>query len=413
MRINREKFILWGLLIGMILGGVVGVYAGELASSLGFLGELFLNALKLIIVPLIVASMVSGVTSLGDIRKLGNLGASTVIYYLATTSIAVVIGIIAVNVIQPGVGGAIDASIAAPEATEYSILDVILGMFPPNIIEAAARTDVMPLIVFSLVFGAVLTTVGKKAEPVIHFFDVINEVILKIVGYLMLFAPIGVFGLIAGKLGDVGWAAFQIELIKTAKYSGTVLAGLAVHGMVALPLILYFLARRNPIKYLGNTAEAVVTAFSTASSSATLPVTMDAVETRARISNKIAGFVLPLGATINMDGTALYEAVAAIFIAQLYGVDLTAGTQVVIFLTAILASVGAAGIPQAGLVTMVMVLNAAGLPTEGIGSILAVDWFLDRFRTATNVWGDVIATAVIEKRLGVAAVEAIPTKVSE
>ncbi len=413
MKFNREKFILWGLLIGMILGGLVGVYAEGIASDFAFLGTLFLNALKLIIVPLIVASMISGVTSLGDVRKLGKLGATTIVYYLATTAISVIIGIIVVNLIQPGVGGAIDAAATAPQAGQYSILDVILGMFPPNIIAAAARTDVMPLIVFSLVFGAVLTTVGAKAEPVIHFFDVINEVILKIVGYFMLFAPFGVFGLIAGKLGEVGWGAFQGELIKTAEYSLTVLLGLALHGVVVLPAILYFLAGRKPIKYLRHTVEAVVTAFSTASSSATLPVTMEAVEKNAKISNKIGGFVLPLGATINMDGTALYEAVAAIFIAQLYGVHLTLGTQLVIFLTAILASVGAAGIPQAGLVTMVMVLHAAGLPTEGIGSILAVDWFLDRFRTATNVWGDVIATAVIEKRLGEEAIEAIAAPASE
>lgn len=258
----------------------------------------------------------------------------------------------------------------------------------------------MPLIVFSLAFGAVLTTVGKRAEPVIEVFNVINEVILKLVGYIMLFAPIGVFGLVAGKFGEVGWDAFQIELAKTAKYTITVLIGLAIHGLVVIPVLLHVLGRRLPFRYARQTGNAIVTAFSTASSSATLPVTMEAVEKNAGISNRIGGFVLPLGATINMDGTALYEAVAAIFIAQLYGVDLTVGTQVIIFLTAILASVGAAGIPQAGLVTMVMVLNAAGLPTEGIANILAVDWFLDRFRTAVNVWGDAVACAVIGRRLG-------------
>lgn len=212
----------------------------------------------------------------------------------------------------------------------------------------------------------------------------------------MVIAPLGVYGLIAERLGSLGWDAFQLELVRTGAYSLTVLLGLGLHAFVVLPLILTVLARRSPWQYGKSIFSAVITAFSTSSSSATLPVTLRVVEENAGISNRVAGFVLPLGATINMDGTALYEAVAAIFIAQLYGVDLTIGTQFIIFLTSILASVGAAGIPQAGLVTMVMVLNAAGLPTEGIANILAVDWLLDRFRTSTNVWGDTVGCAVIE-----------------
>ena len=396
MRLNREKFVLYGLLIGLVLGIIVGLLLPEIAVATGFFGILFLNALKMTIVPLVVVSVVTGVISIGDVRHLGKFGAVTLGYYLTTTALSVFVGIIVVNVIQPGVGGHTLVSEAPLEVGEYSILDVILGMFPPNIIEAASRTEVLPLIVSSIIIGAVLSTMGKKAAPLTQLFVAANELILKIVGLIMLIAPLGVYGLIAGKLGTLGWDLFKLELVSTAAYSATVMLGLGLHAFVILPLILVLFTRRSPWQFGRKIISAVITAFSTSSSSATLPVTLRVVEQDAGISGRVAGFVLPLGATINMDGTALYEAVAAIFIAQLYGVDLTLGTQVVIFLTAILASVGAAGIPQAGLVTMVMVLNAAGLPTEGIANILAVDWLLDRFRTSTNVWGDTIGCAVIE-----------------
>lgn len=403
MRFNTEKFIIYGLLIGMILGGLVGIWLGPDAARFGFLGDLFLNALKMMIVPLIIFSMISGVTALGNVKKLGKLGARTVIYYIVTTGSAVVIGIIIVNILQPGKGfgtEAIPTGSSQMPPGDFSFLDVILNMFPPNIVEAMANTNILPLIVFSLLFGSVLTTLGKRSEPAIELIGVLNEVVLKIVGYIMLFAPIGVFGLVAGKLGaEGGGAAFYQELAKLSKYMASVLIGLAVHAAVVLPLILALFGRRSPLDYIRKVGKAIVTAFSTASSSATLPVTLEAVQHRAGISNKTASFVLPLGATINMDGTALYEAVAAIFIAQLYGISLSFGAQVTIFFTATLASIGAAGIPQAGLVTMVMVLQAVNLPTEGIGAILAVDWFLDRCRTAVNVWGDSVGCQVIDRYL--------------
>lgn len=403
VRFNTEKYIIYGLLVGMLLGGLVGTLMGSGAAAFGFLGDLFLNALKMIIVPLILFSMISGVTALGNVKRLGRLGAATVVYYLVTTGIAVIIGIIVVNILRPGTGFTPETMPAvrgdAP-AGEFSFLDVILNMFPPNIVQAMADTNVMPLIVFALILGSVLTTFGKRSEQVIEIINVLNDAILKIVHIIMLFAPIGVFGLVAGKLGaEGGGAAFWVELVKLSKYMLAVLIGLFVHGVVALPLILYLISRRSPWLYFRQVGKALATAFSTASSSATLPVTLDSVRTNAGVSNKTASFVLPLGATINMDGTALYEAVAAIFIAQLYGISLSFGAQVTIIFTATLASIGAAGIPQAGLVTMVIVLQAVNLPTEGIGAILAVDWFLDRCRTTVNVWGDSVGCAVIDQKL--------------
>ncbi|MCH8312799.1 MAG: dicarboxylate/amino acid:cation symporter, partial [Nitrospinae bacterium] len=266
-----------------------------------------------------------------------------------------------------------------------------------NLVRSMANLEILPIIIFSLVFGGVLTTLGDKGKPVIAFFDGVNAAIMKVVHLVMYVAPLGVFALIASKMGAAGGGElFVAEIMKLGKYALTVVLALMIHAAVVLPLILYFVTGRNPLRYLINASQAVVTAFSTASSSATLPVTIECAELRNKVSRKASLFVLPLGATVNMDGTALYEAVAALFIAQLFGIELGFGQQVIIFLTATLAAIGAAGIPQAGLVTMVMVLTAVGLPLEGIGMLLSIDWLLDRFRTATNVWGDSVGAAVVD-----------------
>jgi len=400
---RSQQILLIGIFLGLILGGVAGWLMGADAVMFKWLGTLFLNGLKMVIVPLVVSSMIMGITSLGDVRKLGKTGAVTVIYYMITTAIAVTIGIILVNIIRPGVG--IQQSDVLPDVIKgkehFSIIDVIIGMVPENIVKAAAEMDILPLIVFSLLFGAVLTTIGERGKPVIGFFNGVFDATMKVVHIVIWFAPVGVFGLVAGRLGEVGGGpAFMGELAKVAKYSVTVLVGLGLHGLVALPLVLFLVAKRNPWEYLKNMIEALTTAFSTASSSATLPVTMECVEEKNKVSPAAADLVLPVGATVNMDGTALYEAVAAIFIAQSYGISLGPGEQIIIFFTATLAAIGAAGIPEAGLVTMVLVLQAVGLPLEGIGAILAVDWFLDRFRTTVNVWGDAVGAAVVARVTG-------------
>ncbi len=397
MSSDANRYIITGIIIGIVAGLLTGWFFGEKMLWASVIGTIFINALKMIVVPLIVTSMITGVVSLGDVRRLGRTGLKTILFYICTTAISVTIGIILVNIIQPGIidGGEAITGGEVVRPGEYSIIDVIVGMIPPNIFAAMSETQVLPLIFFSLVLGGILTTMGEKGRILREFFESANEAIMKFVHIIMLFAPFGVFGLIAGKFAEEGGSAFGDELLGLGKYFLTVLMGLTIHAIIVLPIILRILGKQNPLRYLTNMIQALITAFSTASSSATLPVTLESVETRNKVSHKASRFVLPLGATINMDGTALYEAVAAIFIAQLYGIDLTLGQQVVIFFTANLAAIGAAGIPQAGLVTMVMVLESVGLPVEGIASILAVDWFLDRFRTTVNVWGDSVGAAVI------------------
>jgi len=324
-------------------------------------------------------------------------------YYLCTTAIAVIIGIIAVNIIQPGVGVELGDTVT-PERVigkEKGIQDIVLSLVSPNIVEAAARMQVLPLIVFSLLFGGILTTLGDRGRPVIAFFDGVNAAIMKMVRLIMWLAPLGVFALAASKLGEKGGGSEVLgEVIKIGKYFLTVLIGLGIHGVIVLPLILGLVARRNVLRYAAGMVEALTTAWSTASSAATLPITMRCARKHNNVSRRSTMLVTPLGATINMDGTALYEAVAAIFIAQAIGHPLGVGDQALIFVTATLAAIGAAGIPEAGLVTMVIVLNAVGLPLEGIGLILTVDWFLDRFRTTINVWGDAVGAAVMDRFLG-------------
>ncbi len=507
--------ILIGIIIAIIVGTIVGGWLPGVAVKTSILGEIFLNSLKMIVVPLVMLSMIVGITGLGDIRNLGPIGGRTVLYYMATTGISVLIGIILVNVIQPGKGishgeerpelaytlsgdgdrtvnltngtwqrtrysekymlmlsdqqveGEIE-SLSEESATVKSwknkvegvfhiatdsgeqlpfrrvngevvsaepellqngtglevklpvaqklrgkekrdmggtLKEVLLGdkstgkegMIPRNVFNAMVRMDILPLIFFSLLIGATLSVLGERGRPAISVISGLNDAVMQLVHWIMVLAPVGIFGLIAGRIGDAGgFKSFLPELMAVGKYSFTVVFGLGVHGIIVLPLILLLIARRNPVKYLKGMSTALLNAFSTASSSATLPLSMRAVQKENGVSNRTASFVLPLGATINMDGTALYEAIAAMFIAQVYGIELGPAQQTVIFLTATLAAIGAAGIPEAGLVTMVIVLRAVDLPIEGIGLILTIDWLLDRFRTTVNVWGDSVGAGVIE-----------------
>jgi len=391
------NFILLGMIAGAVLGVLGGLFIGDFMLRIAFLGTIFLNALKMVVIPLVVASMIVGVTSLGDVRTLGRTGLKTLAFYFVTTSASVIVGLILVNILQPGAGVEIwDTTVPdfVAKSGESGIVDVLVGLIPPNIIGAAADGKILPLIVFSLLFGGVLSAIGEKGKPVVAVFDGINAAMMKIVHLIILFAPIGVLALIGGIVAEER-DSFEQLVSSLGMYSLTVILGLLIHALITLPLLLSILGRKNPWQYFMGVGEALATAFTTASSSATLPITIDAVENKNNVDSRAASFVLPLGATINMDGTALYEAVAALFIAQISGIDLTLGQQVIIFLTATLASVGAAGIPHAGTVMMVMVLGAVGLPMEGIGLIFAVDWFLDRCRTTVNVWGDSVGAAVI------------------
>ena len=443
---HGAKWLLPAIIAGVLLGGLFGAFMPEQAEGLEFLGELFLNALKMLIVPLVVSSMISGIASLGDVRKLGKPGLLTVGLYGATTALAVFIGVIFVNLLKPGVGVAVEGAGQAPpkrliiqQESTYIVLDkeqhyytedgqpvrkvvakvhsqkeaeeatkegekslvgviakVLRMMVAENIIESAAHTDILPLIFFSLLFGGVLTTLGAKGQIVLDFFDGVAEAMMSMVNLIMYTAPIGIFALIAARLGKAGGGtAFFGEIAKLGNYSLCVILALLFHA-VLLAGIYALLARRNPIHFFRTLFKALTTAFSTASSSATLPLTMECSE-EAGVSPEATAFVLPLGATVNMNGTALYESVAAIFIAQAYGIQLDFGGQLVVFVTATLAAIGAAGIPEAGLVTMLIVLNAAGLPTEGVGLLLSIDWFLDRCRTAINVWGDAVVGGCVDE----------------
>ena len=400
---KKNNTLLYLMLIGISMGGLCGWVFGKEMLIVDWIGEMFLDTLKMLVIPLIVSSMIVGITGLGDIRKVGKAGTITLIYFLSTSGIAVMAGIIVVNIMQPGLGVELTTGIPEKVAGKESIgiTEILKSFVTPNLFQSMAKMEILPIIMFSLVFGGVLTTLGEKGKLVISVFDGINIAIMKIVHLVMYFAPLGVFALVSSKLGAAGGGdLFLAELLKIGKFAVTVILGLMIHALITLPAILYFVAKQNPLTYFKNMSAALTTALSTASSAATLPVTIENVEKENKISRRTTLFVIPLGATVNMNGTALYESIAAIFIAQMVGIHLGLGDQVLIFLTATLAAIGAAGIPEAGLVTMVIVLQAVGLPLEGIGMLLSIDWFLDRLRTSVNVWGDSIGAAVVDRLEG-------------
>ncbi len=400
--------MLLGILTGILLGGFVPSFG----LGIQFLGELFLQALFALVVPLVVSSMIVGIASLGDVRQLGPLGIRTVLFFMTTTVLAVVVGLLLVIVLHPGVpleNPLIEAPGASPSevveqmedkpATLVELFKTILtSLVPKNLFAAMAETQILPLIVFALIFGGVLTTIGEKGILVIRLFEGINDAMMAIVHLLMWVAPVGIGALIAGRLGEAGgFSGFWPQLSSLGSYVGTVLVALSIHGFLILPLALRFLGKQSVPSYAKAMSTPLMTAFSTSSSSATLPMTMESLIQEAGVSRRVVSFVVPLGATINMNGTALYEGVAAMFIAQTYGIELGWGATIIVLITATLSAIGAAGIPEAGLVTMVIVLKAVDLPIEGISLILVVDWFLDRCRTAVNVWGDAVGAAVIDQ----------------
>ena len=409
----KEKYLLISIIFAIALGFLLGGSYPEFSIHLSIFGEIFLNILMMLVIPMVILSMVVGIARLKNLRSLGEIGSKTILYYLTTTAISVCIGMILVNIIQPGV----NANVFLPEngsdiinrSTDVSeaIKELIVGnpakeqqgLIAYNLFLAMVKMDILPLIVFSLFFGVALSSLGSKSKNTIHVISVLNDGIMQLVNWVMYLAPIGILGLIAARIGRAGgFEGFIPELQSLGKFSLTVLIGLLLHGVLVLSFALKLFAKKNPFSYCKGVGAALLNAFSTASSTATLPLTLQGVQQKNKVSKKISNFVLPLGATINMDGTALYEAVAAIFIAQIYGIEISTGQQVIIFITATLAAIGAAGIPEAGLVTMVIVLKAVNLPIEGIGLLLTIDWLLDRFRTTVNVWGDSVGAAIVENQ---------------
>lgn len=398
MRILKIK-LHWQILIALILAVLYGYFLPQGVKYVSWMGEIFLTALKMVIVPLILSSIISGVTSMGSGKNLGRMGAKTMLYYLSTSSLAILTGLLLVNIIQPGLGVELGFTQNVEDLSKNagSVSDVLMRIVPANIFESMVQGDILPIIFFAIIFGVFISQVDDKYRlPLTNFFEAIFEVMMKMTMFIIRFTPLGIFGIVAkevlrnaDQLADVAGSM--------AIYMLTVFLALLIHALVTLPLILRFFAKVKPFKHLANMATPLLTAFSTASSSATLPLTMEAVEHKSGVSNKITSFTLPLGATVNMDGTALYECVAAMFIAQVYGIEMPIMQQLLVVVTALLASIGAAGIPMAGLVMLTIILTAAGLPLEGIGLVLAVDLLLDMSRTTVNVWSDSCGAVTIAR----------------
>lgn len=439
-KLKGTWLLTWLILAGLVLGAIVGQLMhdenfdpGSMSDDqhaykqwLGyftFIGKtVFMGLLKMLIVPLIASSVIAGVVSVGNFATLGRIGIKTIVYYFATMFIAVTVGLILVNAINPGqyidVGQSLSDTAAAIQQREAKIqagsegglagaaLNIVGQLIPTNPFRDAAEMKVLPLITFSIFFAVILTTLGERGRLVAQFFQIVFEVMMKMVHVVIWLAPLGVFCLLAWTVARIGLEVFAKGI---GVYMVTVVGGLLFHGLIILPVLLMLFTRTNPLRFMHQMRQALMTAFGTDSSSATLPVTMECAVEQGGVSKKAAGFVLPLGSTINMDGTALYEAVAVAFLAQAFGLHLGLEQSVIIALTATLAAVGAAGIPEAGLVTMVIVIKAVNdnvlaadpgnptIPLAAVGIIIGVDRILDMCRTTVNVWGDAVGAKIISQ----------------
>lgn len=386
------------ILLSIALGIIFGVFFPKGMITISWIGQLFINMLKLIVLPLIFCALVSAITSMGGMKKLGSIGIFTLCYVLLSVSIAVTIGLVLLNVFKPGVG--IAPSLILANASPVDLKPVpfssyLLSLFPPNIVEAAVKYEIMPIVFFSIVFAIACVSVGKTANPVIDFFVGLRDVLIRMIIWLMYLTPVGLFSLLGTAVAE---ASLQHLLLQSLKgmllFIGIFLFGLLLQ-ISWQALLIGLLTGKSPRKYIAAASNALLTAFATSSSMATLPVTM-LVAKNEGISDDVARFVLPLATTINLAGTAMYEAVSALFFCQILGFDLSIPAQIGVFLTAILAGMGATGIPEGGLITMVMVLRNVNVPTSAIGLLLPFDRILDRFRTMTNVWGDLVCAGVVD-----------------
>jgi len=405
---EKSKFAIplhYQILIALVAGGFFGYLFPDKVIYTNWAGEIFLRGLNMIIIPLILFSITTGVASVGSGGNLGRLGLKTMGFYFLSTFLAIITGFLFVALIKPGIGA--DLGFKMPVENISAISDsfgrTLIKIIPTNIFESLVQGQMLSIIFFAVLFGFFLTKINENSRVILM--DVFNgafEVVMKMTLFIIRFTAIGIFSITAKVIAQQVQMGNQISEVisRLGLYVVTVLAGLIVHGAITLPLLVKVLGRSNPLKHFRNMVTPLLTAFSTSSSNATLPLTIEAVEDKDGVSNKIASFTLPLGATVNMNGTALYECVAVMFIAQAYGIELTFVQQMVVVFTALLAAIGSAGIPMAGLVMMAVVLKAVGLPLEGIGLILAVDRILDMFRTAINVYGDTCCAVIIAKSEG-------------
>lgn len=391
------KQIFIALTLGLLLGITLNQTGhSEYAASLKPIGDLFLNGIKMLIVPLIFISLVGGVTSLRDLSTMGRLSVKTLLLYLGTTAVAIVIGLALAAVLQPGVGIDLGAAQAVAAADTPSLVATLVALVPANPVAAFAQGNVLQIIVFAILFGLAITLAGDSAKPVKVFMDALAEVFYKFTSIIISFAPYGVFALITWVAGTYG---FEL-LAPLAKVIGAVYLGCLIHAVVVYAGLIKFVARLNPIRYIQGVIEPAIVAFSSTSSAGTLPITMMSAERNLGVSRGVSSFVLPLGTTINMDGTALYQGVCALFIAQAYGIDLSLAQYATIVLTATLASIGTAGVPGAGLIMLSLVLTSVGLPLEGVAIIAGIDRVLDMARTSVNVMGDCAVAVLVAKSEG-------------
>jgi Na+/H+-dicarboxylate symporter len=392
----------WQILISLAFAIVFALLFTQHVKYVTWMGDIFLRALKMIIVPLIVTSIVSGVANIGDAQNLGKLGFKTLLYYLTTSLAAILVGLALVNLFQPGVGADLgfQKQVEGLSVEAESFGSILLKLIPTNIFQALVSGDMLAIIFFSILFGYFINKIADEyRNPILAFFNGGFEVMMKITSLVIKFTPLGILGIVAGVVAEQKDQLMDI-VQRMGLYMSAVLLGLVFHSTVTLPMLLKFFGKVNPVLHFRAMTTPLLTAFSTSSSSATLPLTLEAVEHNSGVSNRVTSFVLPLGATVNMDGTALYECVAAIFIAQAYGIEVGFLQQIVVVFTALLASIGAAGIPMAGLVMITVILSAIGLPLEGVGLILAVDRILDMCRTTVNVWSDSCGAVIIAKTEG-------------
>ena len=387
----RELTLWQKILIALIVGLVVGVIFGEAAPIVKPVGTLFIRLIRMLIVPLVFSTLVVGAASTGDIRKLGRIGGKTVGLYLLTTAVAITIGLALGVFFQPGAGVELQADLQATSKEAPVLIDTLLNIIPQNPLSALAQGSILQIITFALFTGICISLAGVRAKAVLKFFDAFAEVMFKMTSIIMDYAPYGVYALIAAVAGEYGLSV----LLPLGKVIILVYVGCIIHAAVVYGSLVKIWARLNPISFFKGIFDAMMVAFTTTSSSATLPVTMRCAQENIGVSKDVAGFVLPLGATINMDGTALYQGVCALFVAQVYGMSLTPGQYITIIITATLASIGTAGVPGAGLIMLTLVLQQVGLPLEGVALIAGVDRVLDMARTCINVTGDSCVAAVV------------------
>lgn len=399
MGLTTKIFI--GLIAGLITGVILNLWVPSgyfrdtiLVDGICYvIGNGFIRLMKMLVVPLVFCSLICGASAIGDTKTLGKVGGKTIVFYLATTALAVTVAISVASIIKPGIGLDMN-SIEAGEVTVSegtTVVDTLLNIIPDNPIGALANGTMLQIILFALIVGILLAKMGERAELITNFFSQCNELMMEMTNMVMSFAPIGVFFMLTRTFANLGFDAF----VPLLKYMGSVTLGLAVQCFIVYMILLVVFTRLNPVKFLKKFFPVMAFAFSTSTSNATIPLNIDTLEEKIGVSRKVSSFTIPLGATINMDGTSIMQGVAAVFAAQAYGIDLGIQGYLTVIATATLASIGTAGIPSVGLVTLSMVFAAVGLPVEAIALIMGIDRILDMLRTAVNITGDAVCTTIV------------------